>query len=301
MPGSEVSRPSDRVTLLRAANPGPMTLEGTNTYLLAEPGATEAVLLDPGPALPEHLAAIEAAAAERDVRITTVVLTHGHGDHSEAAPELARRTGARVLAVDPAHRRGDEGLPDGSVLRVGGLELRVVATPGHSSDSVSLLLPAERAVLTGDTVLGRGTTVVAHPDGRLDDYLASLDRLGELAGDLAVLHPGHGPALDDPRAAVEYYRGHRHRRLAAVRAALDGIDATGAPVTALSVVAQVYSDVDPVLWPAAELSVRAQLEYLAVVEGRPAARAALDAPPAGARDDTHVARVDPSRLPAAPA
>jgi glyoxylase-like metal-dependent hydrolase (beta-lactamase superfamily II) len=133
-----------------------------------------------------------------------------------------------------------------------------VLTPGHSSDSVCLLLRADRALLTGDTILGRGTTVVAYPDGRLADYLDSLERLRDLAAqDIDVLLPGHGPVLDEPLVVVDYYLRHRRERLEQVRAAL----ADGA-TDAKDVVRRVYADVDPVLWSAAERSVRAQLEYL---------------------------------------
>jgi glyoxylase-like metal-dependent hydrolase (beta-lactamase superfamily II) len=135
----------------------------------------------------------------------------------------------------------------------------VVATPGHTSDSLSFLLPADGAVLTGDTILGRGSTVVAHPDGRLGPYLESLDRLHDLAeaGAVTSILPGHGPVLADAMAAIEAYQEHRAERLEQVRAAV----AAGAD-TPRAVVESVYADVDPALWPAAELSVRAQLDYL---------------------------------------
>jgi glyoxylase-like metal-dependent hydrolase (beta-lactamase superfamily II) len=141
------------------------------------------------------------------------------------------------------------------------LRVEVVATPGHTTDSLSFLLPQTHALLTGDTVLGRGTTVVAHPDGRLDQYLDSLQRLSELSGiaQLELLLPGHGPVLDSPAEVINYYLTHRRARLAQVSAAV----AAGAR-SAPDVVAVVYADVDPTLWPAAELSVRAQLQYLGV-------------------------------------
>jgi glyoxylase-like metal-dependent hydrolase (beta-lactamase superfamily II) len=159
-----------------------------------------------------------------------------------------------VRALDPRHRLGDEGLDDGSVLVAAGLEIRVAHTPGHSSDSLSFVLPD--AVLTGDTILGRGTTVVAHPDGVLRDYLDSLRRLRDLGG-VTVL-PGHGPELPDAGAAAQHYLDHRQQRLEQVTAAVE----QGAR-TPREVVEVVYADVDRVLWPAAEMSVRAQLDYLA--------------------------------------
>jgi glyoxylase-like metal-dependent hydrolase (beta-lactamase superfamily II) len=138
------------------------------------------------------------------------------------------------------------------------VEWLTVLTPGHSSDSVCFLLRADRALLTGDTVLGRGTTVVAHPDGRLHDYLESIQRLRDLAdSEIDVLLPGHGPVLDRPVEVLDYYLSHRRERLEQVR------DAVAAGATdAADVVRRVYADVDPSLWSAAELSVRAQLDYL---------------------------------------
>jgi glyoxylase-like metal-dependent hydrolase (beta-lactamase superfamily II) len=235
--------------VLLAPNPGPMTLEGTNTWLLRDPSSESSVVVDPGPLLEPHL---QAVAAQGPVAV--ILLTHGHYDHSEGASRLAELTGASVRALDPRHRLGDEGLDDGDVVAAAGLEVRVAHTPGHSSDSLSFVLPD--AVLTGDTILGRGTTVVAHPDGVLADYLDSLRRLREL-GHVAVL-PGHGPELPDAAAVAQHYLDHREQRLDQVRAAL----AAGAS-TPHQVVEVVYADVDRVLWPAAEMSVRAQLDYLA--------------------------------------
>ena len=242
-----------------APNPGPMTLDGTNTWVLAAPGASRAVVVDPGPADERHLAAVVRAAAETDARIALVLLTHGHLDHSESARAFAADLGVAVRALDPAQRLGDEGLAGGDVVEVDGLRLEVVATPGHTGDSLSFVLPDTGALLTGDTVLGRGTTVVAHPDGRLVDYLDSLRRLEELIAErgLADLLPGHGPALRDPLSVVRAYLQHRSERLEQVRAAVAAGDRT-----AREVVERVYADVPREVWPAAELSVRAQLEYL---------------------------------------
>jgi glyoxylase-like metal-dependent hydrolase (beta-lactamase superfamily II) len=261
-----------------------MTLDGTNTWVLREPGSAVAIVVDPGPDDVAHLDAIVAAVG--DARVPRILLTHGHPDHSEGARALAGRLRASVAALDPAHRLGDEGLTDGDVLEAGGLEVVVVATPGHTGDSLSFHVPADGALLTGDTVLGRGSTVVAHPDGRLGDYLDSLERLRSLAEATAAQRvlPGHGPALARPVDAVTAYLLHREERLAQVRAALVrlGADASAAtaaidagpgtdwwhsrdhlePDLADQVVADVYADVPRAVWPAARLSVLAQLAYL---------------------------------------
>lgn len=238
--------PSAGVVL--APNPGPMTLEGTNTWVLRAPGSAGCVVVDPGPDDEEHLRRV---AAEGPVEV--VLLTHGHHDHSAGARRFADLTGAPVRALDPRHRLGEEGLGEGDVVAAGGLEVRVAHTPGHSSDSLSFVLPD--AVLTGDTILGRGTTVVAHPDGVLAHYLASLQRLRDL-GDVVVL-PGHGPELPHAGHAAQHYLDHREARLEQVRQAVEA----GAR-TPREVVEVVYADVDRVLWTAAEMSVRAQLDYL---------------------------------------
>jgi glyoxylase-like metal-dependent hydrolase (beta-lactamase superfamily II) len=260
-----------------APNANVMTLDGTNTWVLRDPGTHRSVVVDPGPLDEGHLDAVAEAAG--DVR--TVLLTHHHLDHSEAARAFAERAGCGVRALDPAFRLGDEGLGEGDVVAVGDLELHVIATPGHTSDSLSFLVPADRAVLTGDTVLGRGTTVVAHPDGELGAYLDSLDRLHRLAEahEVATIWPGHGPVIDEALPALDFYIAHRAERLAQVEQAvlaLAGADSlaaalrhldleagTGAALTPRTVVERVYADVDPVLWGAAELSVRAQLAHLA--------------------------------------
>ncbi|MEV7286897.1 MBL fold metallo-hydrolase [Streptomyces sp. NPDC093252] len=258
--GGVLSGPATARTVnVLAPNPSAMTLDGTNTWIVAEPDSGLAVVIDPGPLDDGHLRRVAATAEQSGRRIALTLLTHGHPDHAEGAARFAELTGTPVRALDPALRLGEEGLGAGDVVTVGGLELRVVPTPGHTADSLSFHLPADRAILTGDTILGRGTTVVAHPDGRLGDYLDSLRRLRSLTVDDGVhtVLPGHGPVLEDAQGAVEFYLAHRAHRLAQVETAVeDGYR------TAPEIVAHVYADVDRSLWPAAELSVRAQVEYL---------------------------------------
>jgi glyoxylase-like metal-dependent hydrolase (beta-lactamase superfamily II) len=245
----------ERAHCILAPNAGPMTLDGTNTWVLREPDGRRSVVIDPGPLDQSHLDAVRSISGD----VGVVLLTHGHPDHSDAARTFAEQVGCGVKALDPAFVYGEDGLYDGDVIDVDGLEVRVVGTPGHTSDSLSFVLPSERAVLTGDTVLGRGTTVVAHPDGALGAYLGSLRRLRDLAEshEIEVIWPGHGPVLDDALPVLDYYLAHRAERLDQIRAAV----AAGA-AEPMDVVRTVYADVDPRLWPAAELSVRAQLEYL---------------------------------------
>ncbi|MFI5618139.1 MBL fold metallo-hydrolase [Streptomyces sp. NPDC051567] len=248
-----------RAVNVLAPNASAMTLDGTNTWIVAEPGSDLAVVIDPGPLDEAHLREVVATAGRAGRRVALTLLTHGHPDHAEGAGRFAELTGTKVRALDPALRLGDEGLAAGDVIRTGGLELRVVPTPGHTSDSLCFHLPADGAVLTGDTVLGRGTTLVAHPDGRLGDYLDSLRRLRSLTVDDGVhtVLPGHGPVLEDAQGAVEYYLAHRAHRLAQIETAVEN-----GFVTPEEVVAHVYAEVDRSLWPAARWSVQAQLEYL---------------------------------------
>ena len=248
--------------LVRADNPGPMTLEGTNSYVLraaAADGHAGAIVVDPGPLDELHLAALVAAA---DGHVGLVLLTHGHPDHSDGALLLQEMTGAPMAAADPRFCVGAEPLRAGTQFDgVAGLDVRVLATPGHTADSVSFVVPGdEPGLLTGDTILGRGTTVVAHPDGKLADYLGSLAAIRDLPRPLTLL-PGHGPAGGEAGERAAAYLAHRAERLAQVRAALAAGD-----TTPQQVVRRVYADVDESLWPAAELSVRAQLDYLAATE-----------------------------------
>lgn len=240
-------------SVLLANNPGPMTLDGTNTWILRAPGQRDYVVVDPGPDDPEHIAAIVEATGGA---VALTLISHRHPDHTDGIDELVRATGSPVRAMEPEFLRGEVApLTDGEVIEIAGLRITVLHTPGHTADSVSFLLAD--AVLTGDTILGRGTTVLDR-DGTLRDYLNSMDRLlAEGAG--RALLPAHGPDHPDLEPVAQYYIAHRHERLAQVRSALDEL---GADAEAMDVVRKVYADVDESLWPAARSSVESQLTYL---------------------------------------
>ena len=238
-------------SVLLCDNPGLMTLEGTNTWVLRGPGSDEIVVVDPGPDDDEHIARV----AELGT-VSLVLISHKHEDHTGGIDKIVERTGAVVRSVGSGFLRGLGGpLTDGEVIDAAGLRITVMATPGHTVDSLSFVL--DDAVLTADTVLGRGTTVIDKEDGSLAAYLDSLHRLRGL-GRRRVL-PGHGPELDDLEAVSDMYLAHRQQRLDQVRAALREL---GEDATTRQVVEHVYTDVDEKLWDVAEWSVQAQLDYL---------------------------------------
>lgn len=244
-----------------APNPSPMTLDGTNTYVVAEPGRGGALVIDPGPDDPDHRGRVERVLADLDAVCELVVVTHHHRDHSEAAQAWASSFGCGVAATT-AEVAGPDGrrVGDGDVLAAAGVRITAVATPGHTSDHVAYRLPTG-ALLTGDHVLGRGTSVVAHPDGDLTAYLTSLRRVLDLGPD--TLFPGHGPELtEDPSAVLRFYLEHRRFREEQILAVLEE-----APRSPRGIVEIIYAEVDPGLWGAAEASTRAALAKLAR-EGR---------------------------------
>lgn len=250
---------TDSAVCVLAGNPSPWTLDGTNTWIVTHPGARRAAVVDPGPDDDQHRSAITDRAEELGVSIDVVLLTHGHVDHSEGARTLGERLGVAVRALDPQHRLGTEGLGHGDTVRFDDWTIDVIGTPGHSADSVCFSLPHDASILTGDTVLGRGTSVIAWPDGDLGAYLdslASLRATAEEAGALRLL-PGHGPTLGDPVGVLDAYLLHRQQRLEEVRDVV-----AGGVVEPADIVAVVYADVPRAVWPAAEMTVRAQLAYL---------------------------------------
>lgn len=278
-PAYEVPRPvTGFASVVLCRNPGTMELEGTNTWLLRAPGVDRCVVVDPGPAdAPDHTAAVVAASLADGGRVEAILVTHRHRDHTGGIDALAARTGAPVRAWSGELCRDAAPLRDREVVAAAGLRITVVHTPGHTADSVSLLVEqaqpvpqhAERgptapgrALLTGDTILGRGTTVLDPTDGNLREYLDSLDLLIREGVGCAML-PGHGPEHADAVAVAQDYRRHRERRLIEIRRALDELGLPPAAADPVAVVAKVYADVDRALWPAARMSVEAQLNYLA--------------------------------------
>ncbi|WP_285028755.1 MBL fold metallo-hydrolase [Mycolicibacterium sp. lyk4-40-TYG-92] len=251
-PAYGVLRPvTPSASVLLCDNPGIMTLDGTNTWVLRGRGSDEMVVVDPGPDDDAHLERIAALG-----RIPLVLISHKHDDHTGGIDKLVGMTGAVVRSVGSGFLRGLGGpLTDGEVIDAAGLRITVMATPGHTADSLSFVV--DDAVLTADTVLGRGTTVIDTEDGSLRDYLESLRRLQGL-GQRTVL-PGHGPDLADLSAVTAMYLAHREERLDQVRGALQVL---GEEASARQVVEHVYTDVDQKLWDAAEKSVQAQLDYL---------------------------------------
>lgn len=254
-------------TRILAPNPGPMTLDGTNTFVIRAPGAAGTVVVDPGPDDPGHVARLLADPVE------LILLTHHHADHTEAAATLAERTGAPVRAMDAALCAHAEPLRDGDTIEAGGVRLVVRHTPGHTEDSVSFFLPDDApadgaaptgSMLTGDTILGRGSTILAQAEGAVAAYLDSLTRLRDEGAGVLLL-PAHGPMHPDLAVVAAAYLAHREERIAGIEHALAELrlDAATDPGTVAAVVARVYGDVDPAIGFAAEASARAQLEYLA--------------------------------------
>ncbi len=238
-----------------APNPGPYTLDGTRTYVV---GGDPCLVIDPGPALADHLDAVEVAVGSAEV--AAICITHFHADHAAGAAELTLRLAAPLAAApESAEKAGLEPpqivLTDGVAVRFGGGQVEAVAAPGHCPDHLCFLWPAARALFSGDVILGEGTSMIASPEGDMAAYLSTLQRLTTL--DLEIIYPGHGAPIEEPQEKLAEYIAHRLARERQVLAAL----AEGANTPA-EIRARVYIDLDPRLHPAAEGSVRAHLAKL---------------------------------------
>ncbi len=254
-------------------NPGMMELDGTNTWVLRAPGHPDCVVVDPGPR--GHKKHVRTLAEQGNVVLT--LITHRHADHTGAIKRLHRVTGSPVRALTAELCRDAGPLADREMISAAGLRITVLRTPGHTADSVSFLVEqlstdddtAEehqtagigRAMLTGDTVLGSGTTVLDPSDGGLRDYMNSLNRL-IVEGEGCALLPGHGPDHVDLIPVARFYKTHREERIDQICAALRDMNVSAAQAKPMKVVKRVYADIDKKLWPAARMSVKAQLTYL---------------------------------------
>ena len=248
---------SPRVTRLRAGNPSPMTLDGTNGYVV-QVGPRTLVAIDPGPVDPVQRDAFLAAARAANADYAAILVTHGHPDHFPGAAPLAAATGAPVLAHPLASFAHDRTLDDGEALRFEDATFTIVHAPGHARDHLVFVLDDERALFTGDNVIGTGTVVIAPPNGDMRTYQRTLHRLRDDYGDAAALYGGHGPEIRAVRAKLDEYIAHREARERQLEEAL----ASGAD-TVPALVERIYRDVDRRLWPAAARQV---LAYLIALE-----------------------------------
>jgi len=274
-PYGNVQRLSPMISRLLASNPSPFTFRGTGVYLVgANEAARDIAVIDPGPLVPEHLEALQRAIAGKHV--THILVTHTHSDHSPAAQPLKQWTGAKTYGFGP-HGSGpddsvkveeggdrefvpDVAVRDGDAIAGNGFAFDCVYTPGHTSNHMCYALREEKALFTGDHVMGWSTTVVAPPDGDMAAYMASLRKL--LARDDRILYPTHGGPIRDPKPFLEAYLDHRLEREAQILACLrDGVN------TIPEIVARLYAEVDKRLHPAAARSVLAHLIQLEA-EGR---------------------------------
>jgi glyoxylase-like metal-dependent hydrolase (beta-lactamase superfamily II) len=246
------------VTLVRAPNASAMTLEGTNSYLL-DCGNGEALVIDPGPEMVLHAQALVQAAQTRGLNIRTIALTHGHPDHAAGATQLAAMTGAVIYAHPKSKSWHDAELPLEGSLRVGAIALRTIDAPGHAFDHAIFYLERERALFTGDTILGKGTTVIAPPGGAMRPYQRTLQRLADEFGEARVIYGGHGPVVTEAQAKIAEYIAHRRMREQQILDALrDG------PLTIPDLVRRIYSAQRQVLWPAMSRQI---LAHLIALEG----------------------------------
>ena len=255
----------NRIQLVRAPNPSAMTLTGTNSYVI-DIGQGAALAIDPGPTIERHIEALLVAARERNLRITAIALTHGHPDHAPAAAPLARATGATIYAHPTSSVPHDADFALDAPLQLGDCTFDIADAPGHTFDHVTLYERSERALFTGDVILGEGTVVIAPPSGAMRPYQRTLEMLRDRFNDARRIYGGHGPIVGDPHAKILEYIEHRRLREREVLAQLAHGEQT---IPAL--VLQIYGPDRAMLWPAMARQLLAYLIALAQ-EGRVAAR-----------------------------
>jgi glyoxylase-like metal-dependent hydrolase (beta-lactamase superfamily II) len=268
-PYEEVARLSPMISRLLARNPSPFTFRGTGVYFVSAPGSSDIAVIDPGPLIPEHLEALKRAISGKHV--THILVTHTHADHSPAAAPLKEWTGAKTYGYGPHGSGKDDSLKleeggdrafkpdvavrDGDVISGNGFTFECVYTPGHTSNHMCYALIEEKALFTGDHVMGWSTTVVGPPDGDMAEYMASLRKL--IARDDRILYPTHGAPIENPKPFLQAYLDHRLDREKQILDCI-GDGATTVP----EMVARMYADVDKRLHPAAARSVLAHLIQL---------------------------------------
>jgi glyoxylase-like metal-dependent hydrolase (beta-lactamase superfamily II) len=269
-PYEEAVRLTPMISRVLARNPSPFTFKGTGVYIVGADGGRDVALIDPGPLLDEHVEALKRALDGK--RVTHILITHTHSDHSPAAQPLKEWSGAPTYGFGP-HGSGktedsvkveeggdrefvpDVGVRDGDRIEGDGFTFDCVYTPGHTSNHMCYALAEEKALFTGDHVMGWSTTVVTPPDGDMAEYMASLRKL--LARDDRILYPTHGAPIREPKPFLEAYIAHRLEREAQILACIrDGV------ATVPEMVARMYADVDKRLHPAASRSVLAHLIQL---------------------------------------
>ncbi|MDP9025778.1 MAG: MBL fold metallo-hydrolase [Candidatus Eremiobacteraeota bacterium] len=257
------------IELVRAPNPSAMTLTGTNTYIVSS--GAEAIVLDPGPPLTVHVEALLERIHARALRVVAIGLTHGHPDHAPAAALLARETGAPIYAHPKSLVAHDVDFALEAIWDIGSTALHVIDAPGHTFDHVIFYEPVERALFTGDVILGEGTVVIAPPGGSMRPYQATLARLRDEFPEARRIYGGHGPVVADAQAKIAEYIRHRRKREAELVEALNA----GAQTIPELVIA-IYGPARNALWPAMGRQMLAYLEAL-TAEGRvcaePVARA----------------------------
>ncbi len=241
---------AENIVCIRANNPSPMTLDGTNCYILS--AHSDAVLIDVGPNDDSHLDALTHYVRANHLRLRAILLTHTHSDHIGGLDAFRRRINVPIYAFKSTY---DEPLRDGQRLHIGQCALDVLHTPGHAGDCVCFFHPPTAVLFAGDTVLGIGTSVIAPPEGDVSDYLDSLEDLKTLP--IQLIAPGHGPLIHEPQAKLNEYIEHRLMRERQIIEQLQ----TGAKSVA-ELVKEIYKDVDPNLHGAAAWSVGAHLKRL---------------------------------------